>query len=240
MNEPLPLLLLPGMMCDARVWEPQRSALATHHPVTVADLGNANTISALASRVLVRAPRRFALAGMDMGGVVALEIWRQAPHRVARLALLGVDYRADTPEQRQQRNSHLEWAQRGALKQALRETLKPGYLGRALDNPLATLNDLLKMGLALGPEVFTSQTLAMRDRADSEDTLAQIACPTLLICGAEDTLCPADLQQRMALRIPDADLVVIPRCGHVCSLEHPEAVNLALSHWLESSGGQAA
>lgn len=228
-----PLLLLPGMMCDRRLWQPQQAALTAQQvEVQIGDLGGANSIDALASRLLVRAPRRFALAGFGLGGMVALALWREAPHRIDRLALLGTDYRSDSPEQRAVRNSQLQAVQRGDLSQVLRERLKPEHQGMAERNHLALFSDMLKMGNSLGPELFTSQTIALRDRPDSEATLAGIDCPTLVLCGAEDAICAPELQREMALRIPHADLVTVPRCGHLSTLEQPDAVSFALGEWL--------
>jgi pimeloyl-ACP methyl ester carboxylesterase len=226
------LLLLPGMMCDLRLWRHQADALAGTVAISFGDITGACSVEALAARVLANAPDRFALAGLSMGGIVALEMWRQAPQRVERLALLDTNYRADTPQRRQQRNQQITRAAEGELKNILRNELKPNYLAKLHRNNTPLLDEVLAMGIELGESVFIEQSAALRDRPDSTLTLATIECPTLVLCGDEDQLCPVELHRSMAQRITGAHLDVIENCGHLSTLEQPAAVNQAMYAWL--------
>lgn len=229
------LLLLPGMMCDERLWRQQRNALAEDGKRTVAvgDLTGADSIAAMARRVLTSAPPKFSLAGLSMGGIVALEIWRQSPQRVDRLAILDSNYLPDTPDRQRLRDEQIVRAGHGELEPLLRDELKPNYLAQAHRGNLALLDEVLAMGMDLGPAVFRTQSIALRDRPDSSATLATINRPSLVLCGAEDNLCPPQRHAEMAELMPAAELVVVPECGHLSTMEQPKAVNRALHNWLQ-------
>lgn len=228
------LLLLPGMMCDARLWRPQAEALAEQLSVQVADLTAHDSIAALAAEVLDRAPPCFALAGLSMGGIVALEMWRQAPDRIERLALLDTNFRAELPERQMLRGPQLATVAAGGLERVLRDELLPNYLAASRSSDPLLRSMILEMGLGLGPQVFGRQSIALRDRPDSTATLADIHCPTLVLCGDEDRLCPPELHREMAQRLSASVLQVIPDCGHLSTLEQPELVTAALRRWLEA------
>jgi pimeloyl-ACP methyl ester carboxylesterase len=232
-----PLLLLPGMMCDATLWLPQLEVLRRDRQVIVADFGAQVSVAAMASRALTamdaEAPgaHSVAVAGLSMGAIVALELWRRAPERVAGLALLNTNHRADAADRRSVRDRQIRDARRGGLYWLLRDELKPAYPGStAPDDEL--LDTVMAMGLRLGPEVFIAQSMALRDRIDSTATLPGITCPTLVLCGAEDTLCPVCNHQEMAAQIPGAELMVLENCGHLSTLECPAEVSRALQRWL--------
>ena len=227
-----PLVLLPGMMCDHRLWRHQLDALGAGRAVSVGDITAADSIAVLAASVLSQAPPRFALAGLSMGGIVAFEIWRQAPERVDRLALLDTNFRADAPERQALRNEQIARVQAGELEDILRDELKPNYLAAIHRANLSLLDEVLAMGLDLGPEVFVRQSVALRDRADSSATLGSIDCPCLVLCGDEDLLCLPELHSEMQRMIDGAELLVVPECGHLSTLEQPQAVNHALQRWL--------
>ncbi len=226
------LLLLPGMMCDARMWTNQVNALAGECSITVADIAKAADVSSIARQVLEAAPPQFAMAGLSMGGIVALEMWRQAPERIERLALLDSNYKADAPDRRRIRERQIERANNGALRSVLRDELKPNYLAACHQTNLVLLDEVLRMGIDLGPEIFVRQSLALRDRPDSAHTLHDIDCPVLILCGEEDTLCPVSLHEEMAAAINGSQLRVVPDCGHLSAMEQPGAVNSALHEWL--------
>jgi len=222
------VLLLSGMMFDARMWEPQVQALAQrifHANTTCSD----NFVD-MASQALASAPERFAIAGLSMGGILAFEIWRQAPDRVTHMALLDTNPHAETPERRSLRVQHIEAALAGGLRELAIESLKPLYLARAHREDEELLDTILGMALDLGPDVFHRQSLALRDRQDSVPTLATIDCPVLVMCGDEDMLCPVEYHELMAERIPGARLVIIRQCGHLSSLEQPEIVTRELKN----------
>ena len=222
MIEKKPLLLLPGMMCDAQMWQPQIEGLDDIcDPIQVGDISGAQSISMIATEVLQAAPLTFALAGLSMGGIVALEIWRRAPERVTHLALLDTNARADTPEKQALRLEQIDRARTGGLRELMLDELKPNYLAEANRRNQGLLDTVVNMAMALGPQVFENQSIALSCRQDSCATLATIDCPTLVLCGKEDQLCPLEYHRFMAAAIPRAELVVLQQCGHLSSMEQP-------------------
>ncbi len=220
------LLLLPGMMCDERLWAPQLAAIDI--PVQVADLTSSDQLSQIAYDVLAKAPPTFALAGLSMGGIVAFEIWRQAPERVTHLALIDTNPYAESPARRSMRVQQISDALNGRLRELATESLKPVYLAEAHRDNQELLDTILDMALDLGPDVFRNQSVALMGRPDSLETLPGIACPTTVVCGAEDVLCPPAYHETMADSIPGARLVILENCGHLASLEQPDAVTAEL------------
>lgn len=214
------------MMCDSRLWTPQIENIRI--PTAVPTLDGADSITSLASQVLDAAPPSFALAGLSMGGILAFEIWRQAPDRVTHLALLDTNPHSESPERAVQRLEQIEQVLNGGLRELVGETLKPLYLAACNRNDVELLDTIMAMTLDLGPEVFQRQAIAVKNRPDSVPTLPTISCPTIVICGREDTLCPVSDHELMANRIPAAELVVLDDCGHLASLEQPDRVTAEL------------
>jgi len=226
-----PLVLLPEMMCDARLFEPQLNSLSRHRAVTVAPVSLGERVEEIASTLLDQLPHRFALCGLGMGGVVALEVIRRAPDRVSRLCLMATDAQADTPQLAAAREEHLVGAKAGRLEDVMRrivgtDSLAPG------PRRVPILNDLIAMALDLGPEVFERQIRALQRRPDQQGTLRHIAVPTLVLCGAHDTLTPVRRHRFMADLIPGAELKVVEDAGHLPPVEAPDLVNEALVQWL--------
>jgi pimeloyl-ACP methyl ester carboxylesterase len=227
-----PLLLLPGLLCDAVLWSPQVTALrGLAEPVMVADLTRHDELGAMAQAVLATAPPRFALAGLSMGGYCAMEIMRRAPGRVTRLALLDTGARADSEEQRGRRRGLIELAQKGEFK-GVTPRLLPLLLhpDRLRDEALTGI--VLGMSARVGKDAFLRQQKAIMGRPDSRPDLARIRCPTLVVVGRQDALTPPELAEEMAALVPDARLVTIEDCGHLSTLERADEVNLALEEWL--------
>lgn len=220
------VLLLPGMMCDARQWAEQEAQIS--QPVFHADTSRHDSIAEMASSVLAIAPKRFAMVGLSMGGILAFEIWRQAADRVSHLALLDTNPHAESPQRQTLRLQQIAEVAAGRLRELAIESLKPLYLAKAHRNDEGILNTILDMAMDLGPDVFRSQSLALRGRSNSVPTLPSISCPTLVMCGDEDTLCPVAYHELMAAEIPNAQLKVIENCGHLSSLEQPDAVTREL------------
>ncbi len=220
------VLLLPGMMCDERLWSHQIAALDA--PVQVADLSRSDNLADMAAGVLSRAPQSFAMAGLSMGGILAFEIWRQAPHRVTHVALLDTNPHPDEPDRKAVRYEQIAAAASGQLRQLAIESLKPLYVAEKNRDNEALLGTVLDMALDLGPAVFGRQSLAVMNRPDSVPTLPTITCPATVICGREDVICPVRFHELMAQQIPGANLVVIDECGHLSSMEEPEAVTREL------------
>lgn len=219
-------VLLPGMMCDARMWRAQVQELEI--PVTIPLITQFDNFVDAAADVLRNSPHQFAIAGLSMGGILAFEIWRQAPDRVTHMALLDTSPFADSPERQSLRLEQIEAALAGELRNLAVESLKPMYLAAANRDDESLLNDILDMAMDLGPEVFRLQSLALKNRDDSVSTLKDISCPVTIICGAEDTLCPVGYHEYMAQEIRDSQLVVFDDCGHLASMERPELVTAEL------------
>ena len=234
-SSPETLVLLPGLLCDAALWQPQVAGLSDLATCMVADLTRQDSIAAMAAETLAAAPERFALAGLSMGGYVALEIMRQAPERVARLALLDTKARADTTPETQRRKDLLALAQRGRFK-GVTPRLLPLLIHAARQENSDLPAVVMAMADRVGAEAFLRQQTAIMGRPDSLATLPGIACPTLVLCGRQDALTPLSCSEEMAAGIPGADLVVIEDCGHLATMERPEEVTAALRAWLEGGG----
>ena len=217
------VLLLPGMMCDARLWRAQIEALSM--PVFVPDLGSHDNFPDMAAAVLREAPDRFAVAGLSMGGILAFELWRRAPERISHLALIDTNPHADTPDKRTMRLDQVRQVLAGQLRALATESLKPAYLAKANRDNMDLLDVILAMALDAGEAVFERHSLALKDRPDSVPLLDTIDCPTTVMCGAEDRICPVEYHNLMAKRIPGASLVIIDDCGHLSSMEKPETVS---------------
>lgn len=228
----LPVVLVPGLLCTGALFAPQVAALQAVGPVTLAATTEGDSMAEIADAVLASAPPRFALAGSSMGGYVCFEILRRAPERVARLALLSTSARPDTPEQSAQRRAWLAEARvdlRAALERSVPRLQHPARRGDA-----ALVETQVRMGLAVGLEAFERQTRATIARPDSRPLLPRIGVPTLVLVGDRDPLTPPLRAREIAQGIPDARLVVVPRCGHAATLERPEAIAAELAAWLAS------
>ena len=230
-SDSLPVVLIPGLNCSARLYAEQIPALWRFGPVTVADHTRDGTIAAIAARILAAAPPRFALAGLSMGGYIAFEIMRQAPQRVAKLALLDTAARPETPQQTEARRPRIEMAKTGRFAE-VPDSQFPLMVHRDRHGDAALKDIVRAMAEETGAEAFLRQMQAIMRRADSRPSLSAIACPTLVLVGDADELTPPALAQEIAAGIPGARLVVIPECGHVSTLERPQAVNRALVEWM--------
>jgi len=228
-----PLVLLPGLLCDAALWEPQLSQLADVARFWVPDLTEYESVTAMAEAVLRDAPwREFALAGLSMGGYVALEIMRQAPQRVTRLALLDTRARPEIRDDTERRQQLMKLAQteRGftpVTRRMLPLTLHPS---RVKDAQLTRI--IREMAERTGVEAYLRQQRAVIVRPDFRPGLRSINCPTLVLCGRQDQLTPLEYSEEMAAAIPGAKLAVVEECGHLPTLERPDVVNAALREWL--------
>nr|WP_280636817.1 alpha/beta fold hydrolase [Ruegeria sp. R14_0] len=228
------MVLLPGLMCDARVFAPQVAHFSRQRAVTVAPVSLGERIEEIASGLLDQLPHRFALAGLSMGGVVALELVRRAPDRVSRLCLMSTDAQADTPQIAAAREEHLVGAKAGRLEDVMRRILGSDSLAPG-PRRVPILNDVISMALDLGADVFERQVRALQRRPDQQGALRMIKTPTLVVCGAHDRLTPVRKHAFMADLIPGAELKVIDDAGHLPTLETPQAVNEALESWLTTS-----
>lgn len=225
------LILLPGLVCDARLFRYQMSDLADIAKPIVADLTVADTIEELAASVLSESPARFALAGLSMGGYVALEIMRQAPERVLGLCLMDTSARPDTPESTANRKQLM--AQAEINFQIVLDTLMPKLLHPSRMRYSSLVDSVYAMGHRVGKDAFIRQQRAIIGRIDSRPTLPAISCPALVMCGREDQLTPVELHEEMAAAIPEATLAVIGKCGHLVTMGQPKLSSGAMRVWLE-------
>ncbi|MEW5703418.1 MAG: alpha/beta fold hydrolase [Pseudomonadota bacterium] len=227
----LPLVLLPGLLCDAALWRHQADHLRDVADPIVADLTKDDSMEGMAASVLRDAPPKFALAGLSMGGYVAQALVRLSPDRVDRLALLDTNFTADNANQRQRRLDMMALAEKGNFKgvtpRLLPYLLHPDRLGEE-----TLVQAVMGMAERVGKEAFLRQERAILGRVDSREMLKRVVCPTLILCGAEDKLTPLPVHEEMAALIPGARLVVVPECGHLSTMERPQAVSAAMRAWL--------
>lgn len=226
-----PLVLLPGMMCDARVFQPQITALSVERAVMVAPITGAERVEEIASGMLDQLPARFALAGLSMGGIVAMELLRRAPDRITRICLMDTNPLDEPPAYAAQREPLIVRARAGRLDEVLREMLPPEVLAPG-PRRLEILELVQEMGMALGPDVFEHQSRVLQRRRDQQSTLRKCKVPALVMCGELDRLTPVKRHTFMAELIPYAELRIIEEAGHLPPLEQPEAVTQAMREWL--------
>lgn len=228
-----PVVLLPGLLCDAALWEPQLEGLADVADFFVADLTEYETIGDMAKSVLRDSPwKTFALAGLSMGGYVAQEIVRQAPNRVSRLALLDTRARPEEPAETERRRDLIRLARTERGFTPVTTRLLPLLMHPSRVKEAALVNVIREMAERTGIEAYVRQQNAIIGRPDFRPHLPKIACPTLVLCGREDQLTPLADSEFIANAIPGAKLVVIEECGHLSTLERPGEVNAALREWL--------
>jgi pimeloyl-ACP methyl ester carboxylesterase len=230
-----PVVLLPGLVCDAAVWAHARASLEAHAPVSIPDYGLLDSLGAMAEQVLRDSPPRFALAGHSMGGRVALEVLRRAPQRVSALALLDTGVAplpAGEAGEREAAGRHELLAiarEHGMAAMAQRWVQGMVWSPRLADRAL--VQGVIDMFARRGADMFAAQIRALLARPDASGLLAGIRCPTLVLCGEQDSWAPAQRHREMAAKIPGATLVLVPECGHMCTMERPERVTRALLDW---------
>ncbi|HET7131878.1 MAG TPA: alpha/beta fold hydrolase [Gammaproteobacteria bacterium] len=230
-SQSLPIALVPGLLCTPRLYAEQLPALWRFGPVIVADHTRDDSMAALARRALSQVAGRFVLIGLSMGGYVSFEIMRQAPERVAKLALLDTTARPDLPEQSDARRRQIELAQNGRFN-TIADLLFPKFVAAARHADDALRAVVRTMAQDTGADAFVRQQTAIMNRPDSRQGLGAIRCPTLVVVGEDDTLTPPDRATEIAAGVPDARIVTVPRCGHLSTIEQPEVVTRALVEFL--------
>jgi pimeloyl-ACP methyl ester carboxylesterase len=225
------VFILPGLLEDADAFHAVMTGLRDVAQVRVADMTHGDSIAALAKSALSQMPPGpVMLAGHSMGGYVALEILRQAPERVTKLALLNTNARPDSPESTENRRRLLALAERDFTE--VIKALLPKLMIEAHVKDPALAGIITSMALAVGKEAFRRQQEAIIGRIDSRPHLKAIRCPTLVIAGREDQLMPVEWLEELARGIPGARLHVIDNCGHMASMERPRAVIAELLEWV--------
>jgi pimeloyl-ACP methyl ester carboxylesterase len=229
------LVLLPGLACDARLWEAQIPALPPSLDIHVSDVHMRHgRIEAMASALLAeQPPGPLILCGASMGGMIAMEAARQAPGRIAGLALLGSSARPETPEMYELRLSAIELFERGEARDVIK--LNAGFAfhpARASDTAL--IGRYVELILDAGAAQLIRQNRALMERPDARPHLPRLRCPTLVMCGDADRLTPPECSREIASLIPHAELVWVEACGHMLTMEKPEVVNATLGLWLAS------
>ena len=226
------VVFIPGMMCDARIFTPQINDLSRDHPVQVASINAHETIRQMALAVLASAPETFALVGLSMGGIVAMEILRQAPERVSRVALISTSPLAETPSQSAWREPQMARAKAGFLEEAMDEAMAPENLAPGAHRQ-EVLRMVREMAKGLGPDVFIRQSRALQRRRDAQNVLVTSKTSALILCGKYDRLTPVKRHIAMAELIAHSKLVVLENAGHLPTLEAAEATTQALRDWLD-------
>ena len=228
------LVMLPGMMCDARLFAPQMEALNEQYDIIVPEL-TSPSIEELAHSVLscVEAGS-FNLLGLSMGGIVAMQIVGKAPERIRRLALLDTNHLADAASNFELRNRQIEDVKNGKLRDVIIAEMKPVYLAEQNRSNQQLLGTLIDMAMDVGADSFIAQSIALRDRSDQSETLKNYAGPSLVLCGQEDNLCPLERHEKIADLLPNSSLCVVEGAGHIATLEAPALVNSALLAWLQN------
>ena len=227
-----PLVLLPGHMCDARLFRHQIECFSPDTAVHIGCITGVSAVRDMARSVLRGAPKEFALAGLSLGGIVAMEVIRMEPRRVTRIALLDTNHLPETEATAAERRDRVRRVRSGQLYSVMRDEMKPAYLA---DGPgkAATLDVVMEMALRLGPAVFERQSIAITDRPDQTEALASIAVPCLVLCGCEDRLCTVERHREIAGIVPHARLELIAGAGHLPVLEQAEATSGVLRRWME-------
>lgn len=237
-------VLLPGNMCDARLWRGGGGVLiemlGNHGLANVfdADLIKDDSIAAMARRALGATAGRLLPIGFSLGAIVAVEMAVQAPARIAGLVLAGYNATADLPERAAHRPVQQAEVRAGGLERVLIEELKPNYLALQNRGDDALLDLLLTMGMGLGEDIFVRQSEALRLRDDRQETIAALTMPVLYMCGAEDTLCPPAWHQNWVARTPRAEFAEVAGAGHMLPLEAPHAFTNAIENWLNHNKGE--
>lgn len=233
-----PLVLLPGLLCDQAVWQGQIDALRDIAACTCMDWGHLDSIPAMAERVVRLAPPEFSLAGHSMGGRVAFQVVKLAPHRVKRLALFNTAAGPRPPGdagvlEEQKRRKLLEIAKTQGMRAFAQAWLPPMMKpGRMDDKPL--VDSIFAMLERKTPQIYEAQMTALLNRPDARPILPTIACPTLLLSGREDSWSPPARHEEMAAAIPNSRVVIVPDSGHMAPMEQPEAVAQAMREWLRN------
>ncbi|HSW08154.1 alpha/beta fold hydrolase [Aquabacterium sp.] len=232
------VILLPGLASDVTLWRDQLPMLQARGPVHVTEAhAHFGTLPEMAIGLLAAHDGPLVLIGTSMGGILALEVFRQAPQRVRAMALLGSSARPDTPELIALRTNAIGLFETGRMDEVLRANVPFAFHASKAQDP-ELVADYLAMVRRAGPEQLIRQNRAIMARADSRPLLAGLSCPLLVVCGEADLLTPPEYSREIAAAVPQADLVLLPDCGHLLTLEQPQRINALLGDWLDRVDAQ--
>jgi len=233
MKPEVPLLWLPGLLCDEALFKEVNKGLPNWVAPFTSDLGAETTMQALASKVLEDAPDNFILGGLSMGGILAFEVFRQAPNRVKGLILMDTNSADEKLEVSQKRYALVDKAKAGEFESITPDVLMPLLIHPNQLNNKQLTEQISQMALNIGANRFEAHAHALATRPDSRPLLGDIKIPTLVITGRDDLLCPIDNHLLMAKHIENVSLHVIPNCGHLSTMEQPQRVTAHINHWLD-------
>ncbi len=233
-----PLLLIPGLLCSPRLYAAQAAALQDRAEIVVPDWRKAplavwDTWESAARWIVEQMPPgKFAMAGLSLGGMLAVEIMQFAADRVTKLALLDTGMRSQNETERAIRRARIRLATEGHFELVLGLQLSrfiPAY--RLPDKGL--VDEVMAMCNEIGVDIYRRQEELAAIRTDRRPDLPRIKCPTIVVCGRDDAATPLFLSEEMAKAIPAAALVVIEQCGHLITMEKPDETNEILKLWLD-------
>ncbi len=225
------LLLIPGTTCDEAQWRHQIDHLVDVAEITIADNTRDEHVDAMARRAIDAMPGRFAVAGLSLGGFIALAVMARAGERVTRLCLLDTSARPDAPEQAARRRRLIDMVEAGGYDE-MAAFMQPLFVhaDRAEEEPLRS--EILAMIGRTGADAYLRQQKANATRPDRRPGLGAISCPTLVVCGRQDALLPLEHSEEIAAAIPNSRLVVIEDSGHIPTMERPQAATALMRYWL--------
>lgn len=225
------LVMIPPMLSDGRVFAPQIQVLSRAHAVMVAPTTCGERIEEIASQILSWSPSKFALCGMGMGGMVAMELMRRAPDRITRIALISTNAQADTPDAAAAREPHIIAALSGRWDDVLQHEINSTWMAPTTDK-VELVRQLTEMGHDVGAAAYVKQARALQRRKDQQATLRQIQQPTTVICGRHDGQYRLKRHEFLAELVPYAKLEIIEDAGYIPTIEAPDATTDALHRWM--------
>ena len=226
-----PLVFIPGMMCDSRLFQPQISEFSKQYLVCIAPLSYSDSIEKISFEILRQLPPKFTLIGLSMGGILAMEIIKKAPERVMKIVLMDTNFKSETSETKSKRIPQIKLVNEGKLEAVMKKQILQNYLVKNKKNQ-KILELCLKMAKELGKEIFINQSKALAARKNYKEILKKIKVPSLIICGRYDRLCPIEVHREMESLIKYSTLEIIPDAAHLPTLEQPSYLNKILKEWL--------
>jgi len=232
MTQRIPLALLPGTLCTAELWAAQVQALNDVAEIKVIDTAQYDNLADLARYVHTIMPEHFAVAGLSYGGIVALAVWRHNPQAISHLGLFDTTPHPPTSEKRLAQAEQVQVAKAGQFQKVIQQHAETLLALANHQHKEVYYATIMAMASQVGIRGFANQIKAQSERPDSGSILTKIHCPTLVLCGEQDSLCPPSLHREMAEKIPNSILQIVPQCGHLSALEQPEIVTEAMRAWL--------